>query len=400
MAVTYLQISNISAILKKIIIPVIQQQLSKEVVLFNKIKRNSGVTIANDKIYIAARTQRHAGIYSVLEGTEPRTGKATYAQPYASMKYLFGTLELTDQAMEAAANGDKKAIAAVLATEVTALKDDIKKDLNRQLFGDGTGQLSLANGTASTASSTLIVDTPGSRYLVPGGYVQVGSEAATQIVTVDSKTQVTLLTATSWANNAIIRKENASGSSYAEINGLKGIIDTGTYVTTIHNIVRSSNSWTQAQADDTAESLSESAMIDLYMAALEYGTPDVWFMGPNGYSRYGKILTSMKKTANLKEVLSGGWKGLDFMGGNVGVMLDFDCPEISTSSVFAFLVEFAALTIAEMSQPFAWLEADAHGGILKRSASNRTIWEGTLKYYCNLVAKKFKSMGRLANKQT
>ena len=141
-------------------------------------------------------------------------------------------------------------------------------------------------------------------------------------------------------------------------------------------------------------------MIDIYMSALEYGNPDVWFMGPNGYSRYGKILTSLKKTANLKEILSGGWKGLDFMGGNVGVMLDFDCPEISTASIFAFLVEFSALTIAEMSQPFAWLEADAHGGILKRSASNRTIWEGTLKYYCNLVAKKFKSMGRLANKQT
>ena len=53
-----------------------------------------------------------------------------------------------------------------------------------------------------------------------------------------------------------------------------------------------------------------------------------------------------------------------------------------------------------MSTPFSWLEADAHGGILGRSSSNRTIWEGTLKYYFQLVAKKFKTMGRLSNKTT
>jgi hypothetical protein len=74
-------------------------------------------------------------------------------------------------------------------------------------------------------------------------------------------------------------------------------------------------------------------------------------------------------------------------------MLDFD-----TWDGYVQFVDFDALTIAEMSAPFVWLEADAHGGILKRSSSNRTIWEGTLKYYYNLVGKKFKSMGRLRAK--
>jgi len=393
MAVNYLQISNISAILKKIIIPVIKEQMNKEAVLFNKIKRNSGVTIANNSIYLAARTNRHSGIYTVAEGNEPRTGKATYDQPYASIKYAFGTLELTDQAIEAASNSDKKAIAAILATEVTALKDDFRKDLNRQMWGDGTGQLCLCNGTASTAGTALIVDSPGTRYLTPGMYVVIGSEAATQITAVTASTTATLATATAWADNAIIRKEYASGSSYNEFMGLKGIIDTGTYVTTIQNIVRSSNSWAQSHADDASGSLTEAGMITQYMNCLEYGKPDVWFFGPYGFSRYGNLLTSMKKTASLQEVLAGGWKGLEFM--DIGVMLDYDCPETSSNDAFAFLVDFDALTIAEMTDPLKWLEADAHGGILKRSASNRTIWEGTLKYYANLVANKFKSMARM-----
>ena len=397
MAVNYLAITNISAILKKIIIPVIQEQMSKESVLFNKIKRNSGVTIANNEIYIAARTDRHSGIYTVAEGNEPRTGKATYAQPYTGIKYAFGTLELTDQAIEAASNSDKKAIAAILASEVTALKDDFRKDLNRQMWGDGTGQLCLANGTASTAGTALIVDSPGTRYLTPGMYVVIGSEAATQITVVGGSTTATLSTSTAWADNAIVRKEYASGTAYNEFMGLKGIIDTSTYVSTIQNIVRSSNSWTQSYAEDSAATLTEAQMIDAYMSCLEYGKPDVWFFGPNGFSKYGQLLTSMKKTANLQEVLAGGWKGLEFM--DIGVMLDYDVPEVAASDFNAYLVDFDALTIAEMTEPLKWLEADAHGGILKRSANNRTIWEGTLKYYANLVAKKFRSMGRLDHKQ-
>ena len=81
-----LTITNISSILKKIIIPIVQSELSKESVLFDKIKRNSGVTISNNTIYIASRVGRHSGVYTVAEGTEPRVGKSTYANPYTSIK--------------------------------------------------------------------------------------------------------------------------------------------------------------------------------------------------------------------------------------------------------------------------------------------------------------------------
>jgi len=390
-----LTISNISSILKKIIIPTIQSQLPSESVLYDKIRKNSGVTISNNQIYIACRTGRHSGIYSVAEGTEPRSGKSTYSNPYTSVKYTFGTLELTDQAIEAAANGDKKAIASILASEITALKDDFRKDINRQWFGDGTGQLCLTNGTAP-ATTTLIVDTPGTRYLVPGMYIIIGTHAAIQISTVDSSTQVTLAsTASSWPNNSVITKENQ-----AEMMGLKGLISTGNYVESIQNISRTSNAWAQCQAYDTAATLTEAHMIDVYLQCMEYGKPSVIFAGPKGFSKYGSLLTSMKKTADLKEILSGGWKGLEFMGGDCGVMLDYDCPEDNAAEVFMYFVDFNSLTIAEMTEPFKWLEAEANGGILRRNSSVRTNWEGTLKYYANLVAKSFKCNGRMSMQQT
>lgn len=388
-----LTISDIGAVLKKVIAPTIEPQIRKESVLFDKIKRNVGTTIANNQIYIAARVGRHSGIYSVAEGTEPRSGKSKYAQPYTSMKYAFGTLELTDQAISAATKGDMKAIASILTTEIEALKDDIRMDLNRQFHGDGDGKLCLANGSGSS-STTLIVDgcpaagLDGTEYLSEGMYIQIGTGTAVQIASVDSATQVTLAAASTWANDEVVHK-----ADHAEMMGLAGLIDDGDNLATVQNILRSANPWAKAHTEDTGAVLTEAQMINLYLKTLRFGGGKVWLMGETLFSKYGQLLTSYKKTADLKEVLDGGWMGLSFMGGKVGVMLDPD-----TWDGYAQLVDFDALTLAQMSNPFEWLEADAHGGILKRSSSNRTVWEGTLKFYANLVARRFKSSGRLSGK--
>lgn len=387
-----LTISDISAVLKKVIIPTIQDQMRKESVLLDKVQKNAGVNIANNTIYIAARTGRHSGIYTVAEGTEPRSGEAKYQQPYASIKFAFGTLELTDQAIEAAQKGEVKAIASILSTEIQALKDDIKMDLNRQLHGAGTGKLCLANG-AGSATTALVVDNhpaglDGTDYLAAGMYISIGGGAAVEIASVDSATAVTLSTAATWSDDAVITKASAD-----EMMGLAGLIDDGDNLATVQGITRSSNPWANAFTDDSSAVLTEAQMINVYLKTLRNGGAKVILAGESLFSKYGQLLTSMKKTSDLKEILSGGWKGLDFMGGNVGVMLDPD-----TWSGYMQMVNFDAFTMAEMTKAFQWLEADAYGGVLKRSSSNRTVWEGTLKYYANFVCKNFKTNARLSNK--
>jgi len=382
-----LQISDISAVLKKVIIPTIQSQLPKESVLFDKIKKNVGVTVANNTIYIAARTNKHTGIYTVAEGTEPRSGKAGYSQPYAAMKYAFGTLELTDQAIEAASKSDVKAIASILTTEIQALKDDFKMDLNRQFHGAGSGILCMTTGTGASGTTVTVDSNPNggdaTEYIEPG---MVLSFTTMGTATVVSKTATTIvIAANTWVDGEIITKANA-----AECMGIAGIIDDGDNASTIQSIVRASYPWANSPTYDTGATLTEANMISTYLQTVRYGGAKVVFMGPTLFAKYGSLLVSLKKTQDLKEVLSGGWRGLEFMNG-IGVMLDFDC-----WNGYVQMVDFDALTIAEMSEPFTWLEADAHGGILKRSASNRTIWEGTLKYYLNLVAKKFKSSARMS----
>ena len=387
-------ISNAAAILKKIIKPQIVPQLRKEVLLYDKIKKNVGVTVMNNNIYIAARTGRHSGIYSVAEGTAPWTGKSVYLQPVAPIKFSFGTVEFSDQALSAADKVGPKAIASILSTEIMALKDDFKSDINRCLHGAGTGKLCLANGAGSSSTTVTIDGNPnggdGTEYLAAGMYIDIGSTTGLLISSVDSATQITLSAAASWSDNDVITK-----SSDAEPMGIAGIIDDGDNVATIQGFARSSYPIFKANTDDTAEALTEADLNKMYLRAKKNGfSPKngVVLMGETMYLAYGALLTSMKRNTEPKPVLGGGWSGLQLMDG-VPVVFDPD-----TWDGYCQFVNFDSLTIGEMSSPMEWLEADAHGGILTRSASNRTVWEGTLKYYYNLVGLRFNSMSRLSNK--
>src|SRR3990167_1528888 len=97
-----IEISDLSSILKKVIAPAIQRQLLKETVLFDKIKKNSGIIrMPNNTWYVPMQVGHHSGVYSVAEGAQIKKGEAKYAQPSVDAKYTFGTFDITDQAIEA-----------------------------------------------------------------------------------------------------------------------------------------------------------------------------------------------------------------------------------------------------------------------------------------------------------
>ena len=384
-----LDLSDISAVLKEVVAPEVYDQLSNVNLLFQKVKADSKIVDTNNNIYLPVRTGRHSGVYSVAEGVNPRTGKAKRQRMSSTIKYTFGTLELTDQTLTAAKRGDKKAVVPILTDEISALTGAMEKSFNRQWFNDGSGQLCLANGAGSSATA-VVVDTPGTDYIAEGMYVVIGSNSAVEVVSVDSDTQFTIASALSWSDNDVITAADAD-----EMMGLKGIIDDGAHVATFQGLSRATNPFLNSYCEDTAEALSEAKMITAYNKAKKYskkGDLIVCFMGQTLFEKYGSLLTSMKRSADTKEVLSGGWSGLEFMGGQCPVILDYDCPE-----GFVFFANLSVLIRAEMEKPFQWLEGEK-GGILTRSPSNRTVWEATMKAYINLVTTFPRAAAALRNK--
>lgn len=379
--VTTTYLTNISNILKKVIAPAIEDVLPKKTIFYDMLQKNRGVTpMGNNTFYITLRTGRHSGIAAIAEGATLPSGKPAYSQANVSAKYVFGTFDITDQVLESA-KSNVGALVNYMTQQTQDLKDDFAKELNRIFFGDGAEKIALAN--ASTTSATLTVkpvlsvntDIPGTEYLAAGQKILVDSDVAT-VQSVDSDTQVTLTGSITYATNDVIKKADGDGAAADEPMGLDGIIDDGVGTPTLQGITRSSSPWYCSYVERTSEALSLSKMETAYAKALKYGNPKIVLMNTTLWKKYGNLLESYKRTANMKEILSAGWAGLEFMGGQATVVMDTDCPDGKV-----FFVDPTSITIAQLT-PISWI--DRGDGVLRRV--DYAAWQGVLRWYGNLAA--------------
>lgn len=386
---TYL--TNISNILKKVIAPAIQQVLPKETIWYDMLKTNSGVTpLANNNFYLSIRSGRHSGIAAIGEGATLPIGKPAYSQATISAKWMFGTFEITDQVIEAASSS-AGSLVNYMMEQTGALKQDFARELNRMFWGAGDEKVALVaagdagSGTTLTLAPVLSINTdiPATKYLAAGMKIDVNGDTAT-IASVDSDTQVTLAATITRSAGEAVKKTDGDGTVADEPMGADGlIVSSGT----VQNIAVN-NWWKAAQVESTSEALSEAKMVAAYMKAKEYGDPRMVFMNQTLYKKYGTLLTSLKQTANLKEVLSGGWKGLDFMGGNASVVLDYDVPDGKV-----FFIDPDSMTIAQLT-PISFI--DRGEGVLRRV--DYASWQGVLRWYGNLCMKNMAANAKLTAK--
>jgi hypothetical protein len=73
------------------------------------------------------------------------------------MKYLYGRIKLTGPSIKAARTNEGAFIRAV-ESEMKGLTTDLKSSLNRQLYGDASGALTVC-GTTSASTSVVVVST-------------------------------------------------------------------------------------------------------------------------------------------------------------------------------------------------------------------------------------------------
>ena len=391
-------LTTIAPVLQKIIHPILQRYMAKKVIFLDKVKKNVRTTIANDKIFISAGNTYHSGFYFVAEGTQPGVGRGNYIQMQADLKFGFMTYGFTDQALTLAAKQGKQAIAGTFDSEFETGMITAKKHMNRIFHGDGSGILCIANGGGSGTTALVVDGAPSeggkgrsTKYLAPGQAITIGSTDAV-ISTVDSDTGVTLAVAKSWSNDDVITLVND-----AEPMGIAGIIDDGDNVASFQNLARGSYPTLKAQTDDTAETLTEADMIDIVLQACEFGDgPDAGLCNQDLWRKYGSLLLSQKRNNEAKPVLGGGWRGLmlDVGTKSIPIICDYDVWD-----GYVQFPRFGSLTIAEASDMFEWMAGyDGKGDVLRRSPDGRTDWEGTQKWYCNLIGLQMNDQARLSGK--
>lgn len=153
MAFDYTAAGNI---LKEVYLPALQELLNNATPLLSQMEKEI-TPVEGGNFVIALHTGRNsaAAIARAEGGTLPTAGQQSYKRAIVPVKQLYSRIEVSGKAI-AATRSNKGAFLKALESEMKYVMIDTKRQLNRQLNGDGTG--ALAYWTAADDTSGTNVD--------------------------------------------------------------------------------------------------------------------------------------------------------------------------------------------------------------------------------------------------
>ncbi|MCI0349000.1 MAG: phage major capsid protein [Acidobacteriales bacterium] len=245
--------------LKEVYLPEIREQLNAKTRVLNDMTKAdiSQLQWEGRVAVVSLHSGRSNAVKATAEGGFlPTASSQQYAELNIPMRFLHGRIELSTQVIKAS-RSNKGSFARAMEREKQGIVDDLSRQRNRMLFGAGRGQLALVNGAVVT-STTVNVDNPGgvagsvngTRFIKPGMFVtfhdaSTGAvEAVAKVASVtDSDTFETAAAISADDNAPITLGVNNGGTLEGSLDiepmGLLGIVDSTTFVSSIHGLDRS-----------------------------------------------------------------------------------------------------------------------------------------------------------------
>lgn len=239
--------------------------LNDEQPLLSQIKQDSE-SWTGQSVVFPVRLKRNFSAAATTEGWKYHTpGKQQYKDWTIPCKYAHGSVRLTAQVIQSSLKS-KGAFARALGSEIDGLVEDMANYRGRSMWGYGKGVLCLVNGDPGT-TSTITVDAPhgaadannGARFIQEGMFVHfvdptgptLRAGNARTVLAVAANGQSFTITAAADAavgdNDAVVIAMEAATSDInettwdREVMGMLGLVDTTSYVSTLHGIDRSSS---------------------------------------------------------------------------------------------------------------------------------------------------------------
>ena len=332
-------LATIDSYLKEVYQGRIREQLNDEIVALKRITRSgSGVTneVGGKYVTFPIHTRRNSGIGSRFENEAlPAAGQQGHAAARVGLKYAYGGVQLTGQAISLS-DTDAKAFAKALDNEVEGLKNDLKKDMNRQVYGSGNGAIAVATGANTGAvvpvadarlfQIGMVVDTQTGNTVDNTGLIVASVDLTAGANTVTFTT--TPGTATAAADIIVRKGSGVAAGGNRELTGLAAIVSASG---TLYNIDPSVEPEWKANVDSnggTNRALSEALMIGMTDDIRTKGGSTSLILQSLGVRRaYFNLLSQLRQTVNTQE-FTGGFSGLAFTTdrGEIPVVADVDAP--------------------------------------------------------------------------
>ncbi len=138
----------------------IHEQLDNYVVALEEVERGTKhINMKNMRVEFAARMGRSRGIGARAEGEYlPAAGAAKDARAAIALEDHYGTIQGTGKVFRQI-QSDTASFVDWMQREMTDIIESLRRDHNRQVYGDGTGTLALLASNAVAATSLVVDDT-------------------------------------------------------------------------------------------------------------------------------------------------------------------------------------------------------------------------------------------------
>jgi len=402
-------LSGADAILKEYYPSAIVEQLNYKTFMLDQIDRDAEhIDFTGRRAIIPLHRARNRGRSSFSDGgILPGAGKQDWTDAVVPIRYHAAAIELSDQAIQQT-KSNEGAFVSLLEAETKGVAKDLKKDINRQVFGLGDGTLALVSAyssgtvTCKTSNDAVgvqyiqvgdcvdIVSSDGATVRTANAYVTARTPAAatatfTLATTLGGSTAPTITGSVTSGDKIVLSNGFGSNTFGLEMDGLRNIA--GSTSGYLHNINRGSavNAFFRPTVNAVNGSATEASMMQLADQVAQTGQGEVdTFLTTRGIRRgMMSFFNSTKRFNDAKSVeLHGGYTAI--MVNEIPVVIDDDCPK---GWLFAFNKK--AFKWFELAKP-GFLEQD--GGIfhlkdgLSSTAtsaygSKAAVWQAFFRWY-------------------
>lgn len=327
-------LTTVAAITKEIYGPRIVDQLENETTLLKRIEKTSrGTTSEAGGKYVTfplkVRRNHGIGYRNELEQLQ-NPGQQGWNNVRVGLKYGYGRVHLSGQTMDLV-NENYQAFASAITEEMEGLKNDILKDTNRILWGNGlgvcatvdtigTGVNTISVGTNADALNWIDLDMQIDILSSDGLTVRAANRKVTAINESTGDFTFDGAVATVAVGDIIVRQGNYG----KEPHGLSSLVtDSGT----LFNLSAATEPSWKSTVDTTGGALSESKMIKMCdTLRSKGGRPSVIFTDLATRRAYFNLLTTQRRFTGSKD-FEGGFTGLAFSyDTDIPVITDIDAP--------------------------------------------------------------------------
>jgi hypothetical protein len=356
------------------------------------------VEFAGRQWVIALHTTRNESGTARAEGdTLPAAGQQGWADILDTVKKEYKQIQLSGFAMEVT----ERSIGAylrLLESETVGAVNDLRKDMNRQAYGDGRG--ALANITADGAN-TFTVDNL--QYMRVGMFIDLINSstdavlaANVQITAINKTTRVVTYSGSDVTTVAGTHVPVVQGNWKKELTGLRKMVRSDLSQNfTLHNIDGSATGndyWLAKQMDGGNGTFDEdSGQLLLDQIGAEGWETELILTTRGIRRRYVNTLKAQKRWNDANATtMHGGFKYIDYNG--LPLVFDDDCPK----QYMFFIRPSDFLWVQLNGNDFRWMNRD--GAILRKVENPDTdAYKATLYKYCDLGIFRRKTQGAIYN---